>query len=326
MQVLNMAALMFRYLGFRTITSLAGVLPRAVQYGIACRAADAYYLLSAQARESMKANLRAALGPGASETLIRRETRSAFHSFGMYLAEFFGYRRLGGRFIDEHVVVVGRENLDVALANGRGAIFCSGHYSNWEFGATIVAHLGYPITIVAQMHADPRTNALFVAQRSAAGVNVVPSEHGAKGALRALRQNHAVALMGDRPTGGPVLPVQFFGRTAYVPQGPWRIALTSGAALLPTFMSRRFNGDFTLEIGAPLQVPSDGTLRERMTSMAQAWMDCFARRLQVDPSQWAAFYNVWNTGASAPQRTTTATDEQQGGVVVGDGSDREGRA
>jgi KDO2-lipid IV(A) lauroyltransferase len=195
------------------------------------------------------------------------------------------------------VVVIGRRNLDAALKAGRGVIFCSGHYSNWEFGATIVAHLGYPITIVAQMHANPRTNALFVEQRRTAGVTVVPSQHGAKGALKALRRNQTVALMGDRPTGGPVIPVRFFGRRTCLPQGPWRIALTSGAALLPTFVSRRLNGNFTLDIGAPLQAPPDGTLHERMAGLAQAWADRFAARVQTDPAQWAAFYAVWDGSA-----------------------------
>lgn len=311
-------------LGFRAIGGLTGVLPRGWQYWLALRGADAYYLFDRRARGAMLANLRGLLGPEAPEALVRGETRSAFRSFGMYLCEFFGHRRLGGRFIDEHVVVLGRENLDAALACGRGAIFCSGHYSNWEFGATIVAHLGYPITIVAQAHAHAQTNALFVGQRMEAGVNVVPSQHGAKGALKALRQNQTVAVMGDRPTGGPVIPVLFLGRRTCLPQGPWRIALVSGAALLPTFMHRRCNGGFTLEIGAPLEAPRTGALRERMTALAQAWAECFAARLRADPGQWAAFYEVWDRSgtASAPRAAVCGGANEDRAVLTGDGIGR----
>jgi len=175
------------------------------------------------------------------------------------------------------------------------------------------------------MHSDPRIAGLFVQQRLKAGVNVVPSQHGAKGALKALRQNQTVALMGDRPTGGPVIPVRFFGRQTCLPQGPWRIALVSGAALLPTFMQRRGNGAFTLEIGAPLQAPAEGTLRERMAGLARAWAECFSTRLRADPGQWAAFRKVWydEVAASREAHISDTADGEQHSMAMGVGTSKE---
>jgi KDO2-lipid IV(A) lauroyltransferase len=159
---------------------------------------------------------------------------------------------------------------------------------------------------------------------------VVPSQHGAKGALKALRHNQTVALMGDRPTGGPVIAVRFFGRRTCLPQGPWRIALVSGAALLPAFMHRRCNGGFTLEIGAPLHTPAAGTLAERMAAQAQAWADSFAARLRADPGQWAAFRSVWlaegatenDVAQCAPLRQNEVA-ERLTWVAGGDGTNKE---
>ncbi|HYG76083.1 MAG TPA: lysophospholipid acyltransferase family protein [Planctomycetota bacterium] len=292
---------MLMRLGFQIITALTGILPRTWQYAIARRGADVYYLLGRNARESVKANLSGMLGKDATQSAVRNETRSVFRSFGMYLCEFFGAQHFGPKFIDDHVVVHGREHLDAALAKGRGVIFCSAHYSNWELGAMVVARLGYPITAVVQAHADPRTNEMFVQQRVAKGVTVIPTQHGAKGALRALRANQTVALMGDRTTGGPVVPVTMFGRRTNLPQGPWRIALTTGAALLPTFVHRRFDDQFTLEIGAPIQVPQEGDQAQRMQALAQAWTRCLEARLRTDPSQWAVFSRIWDEATPPDQ-------------------------
>jgi len=291
---------MLKHLGFKLITALADFLPRRVQYWISHRVADLHYMLDRRANRAVKANLRVILGEDASDAAIRAEARWVFRSFGMYLCEFFGHRRFGKRFVDEHVVVQGRENLDAALKAGRGAIFCSGHYSNWELGGTIVAHMGYPLWAVVQMHADPRTNAMFVAQREAMGINVVHSETGAVAVLKALRRNETVALIADRPTGGPVVGVTLFGRRTYLPQGPWRIAVASGAALLPTFVYRRFNNQYTMEIAPALIIPAEGSREERMAALAQSWALCLEARLKADPSQWATFYRVWDdpeTGA-----------------------------
>jgi KDO2-lipid IV(A) lauroyltransferase len=132
------------------------------------------------------------------------------------------------------------------------------------------------------------------------GVNVVHSEQGATAALKALRRNETVALIADRPTGGPVVGVTLFGKLTYLPQGPWRIAVASGAALLPTFVYRRFNNQYTMEIGPALPVQETGTREERMAALAQSWARCLEARLKADPSQWATFYRVWDdpeTGA-----------------------------
>lgn len=310
---------MLTRLSFKAMSALTGILPRGLQYAISRHAADVYYLLGRGARKNVRSNLRVILGPDASGELLRRETREVFRAFGKYLCEFFGINRMGPRFVDNHVVVQGREHLDAALARGRGVIFCSGHYSNWELGGMVVARLGYPITGVYQSHADARTNEMFVRQRAEWGITIVPSQHGAKGALRALRQNQTVALMGDRQTGGTAVEVEFFGRRARLPQGPFRIALTSGAAILPTFINRRSNGQFTLEIGAPLEVDARGSVPERAARLAQAWAKCLEARVRTDPSQWTVFYDFWNTPETAP----LSAAEAPRGLAAAD-ADRDG--
>ncbi len=285
---------MLTYLGFQAIGGLSSLMPRTWQYQIAHRVADLHYLLDRRARESVHANLRVILGPTAPESIVRYEARWVFRSFGMYLCEFFGHRRFGPKFLDEHVMVQGREHLDAALAKGNGAICCSAHYSNWELGAKLLARLGYPFTAIVQMHANPKVNAMFVRQRAEFGINVVPTQFGAKAALKALHNNQVVAVLGDRTTGGPVVPVTLFGRRMYLPQGPWRMSLATGAPLLPTLVHRRFNRNYTLEIGPPIHPPESGPRNECMAYLAQQWASWLEGRLRADPCQWAVFFRVWD--------------------------------
>jgi lauroyl/myristoyl acyltransferase len=283
----------FTYIGYRVITALSNILPRNWQYAIAHRVADAHYLFDKRARDSVKANLRVILGPDTPEEKIRHDTRWVFRSFGMYLCEFLGYKQYGPEFIDAHVAVKGREHLEAAFARGKGIIFCSAHYSNWELGATTIAHMGYPVVAITQMHTHSKVNEMFVRQRALRGLEVVHSDRGAKAALKALRQNRTVAVLGDRTTGGPVVNVRLFGRRTGLPQGPWRMAYVSGAALLPTFLYRGFNNSYTLEFCAPVDVPS-GDRAASMSVSAQAWADQLEARVRVDPCQWATFTPFWD--------------------------------
>jgi lauroyl/myristoyl acyltransferase len=285
---------MLTHLGFKAIVALASTLPRGLQYFIAHRVAGLNYRFDRNAREAVEANLRVILGKDAPDSLINHEARWVFRSFGMYLCEFFGHRRFGPEYIDQNVIVEGREHLDAALKRGRGVVLCGAHYSNWEIGATLVAHLGYPITAIVQMHANSKTNAMFVGQREKAGIRVVASQVGAIAAMKALRQNQTVALLGDRTTGGPVVPVELFGRRTYLPQGPWRLALSSGAVLLPTFLYRRANYGYTMRFGAPIDAPACGTRDESCQAMAQEWAGKLESHVRNDPSQWAVFFRMWD--------------------------------
>jgi KDO2-lipid IV(A) lauroyltransferase len=285
--------MMIGYLAYRSLTFICARLPFSFQYGVARVLSGVAHAVAGRSRAGVRANLRTVLGPGVDEREICRLTRRTFRSFGRYLCEFFGAAGCDQAFFDKNVRVVGRENLDAALAKGRGLLFVSGHYSNWELGAFVVGRLGYRILIVAQIHADPRVNDLFVRARAVHGVEVAPTANGARAALRALRDNRPVAILGDRPTGGPTVSVTLCGKETCFPQGPWRLALDTGAPLLPTFMRRETNGSYTLLIGSPLDVPERGTREERMAALAKAFGDVLEARLREDPTQWAAFHPVW---------------------------------
>jgi len=304
---------MLTYGAFRAMVTLSPLIPRRIQYGLAGALADFYRLASPSARRAVEANLRMIYGPSANAALLRRETRGTFRSFGMYLAEFFGYRRFGPEFLDAHVGVHGREHLDAALARGRGCLFVSGHYSNWELGASMVGHLGYPILIVAQMHRNPRVNKLFVSMRARHGVTVAHSDQGARAALRGLRDNRPVAILGDRLTGGPAVPVTFFGRQVVLPQGPWRLSLATGAPILPTFVNRQLNGGYTLDIGAPLEVTPQSDHTNRVAALAQAWARHLEARVRLDPSQWAVFYPFWERQVPVMQPENSLVETAEAG-------------
>ncbi len=286
----------FHHAAYRAIGRLTSALPIETQYAVARLAADAYFKFDRHARESVCANLRAVGGDEAAAFEVRALARNVFQSFGRYLTEFFGFENFSGQYIDRHMLIQGREHVDAALKAGRGALFCSGHYSNWELGPAAVAHMGYAVMAVTQMHSDRRINQLFVKQRAKRGVEVVHSRDGAIRAMKTLKQNRTVAMLGDRPTGGPTVSVTWFGRTTQFPQGPWRIALRTGAALLPTFIVRRPDNSYFLEIGAPIKIQLYNDVDRDVAAMAQAWARKWEARVRHDPSQWEVFYPIWNDG------------------------------
>ena len=87
--------------------------------------------------------------------------------------------------------------------------------------------------------------------------------------LRALEGNAIVAMQGDRDFNNTGVAVPFFGREAYFPRGPFRVAMAMNAVVLPAFILRTPDGRYRAVIEEPLEMvrkgDRDAALRENMS-------------------------------------------------------------
>ncbi len=308
-----------RYFWFRLISFLATTLPRRSADWVAHRVADFNYLVDRRGRKAVEDNLRVILGPRAPETRIRHEAKWVFRHFGKYLIEFFGYQRFGSEFIETYVDAMGLEHLDRALKKGRGAIVMTAHFSNWEICAAVLAHTGYEVISVAQMHPEADVSEFFRKQRASRGYNVIPIEGAYRRCVQWLKQNKVVGFVADRNVGEGGAVVEFFGRPCLFPQGPARIALATGAPMLPGFVIRRPNNSYLGIMEPPIPVPETGSRRAKALKMTQSFATIVESYIRRFPAQWGVFFRVWNaTGKLTPEEKAAAVGSQWGRGTVRD--------
>jgi len=285
---------------YRLCSLASNVLPRSLGNWVALRIADAHYFLGRRPRAAVRGNLSVILGPAASAAHLQYELRWTFRCFGKYMAEFLGNRRYNARFIDRCVTFKGLEHVAAARAAGRGSVLVSAHMGNWELGGAVMACRGLPMLAIVQPHPDPRVHRFFMSQRESLNYQVVPVGHAARPILRHLKANGMVATLGDRPYGEAGMEVELFGRPARLATGPARLALSTGAALVPWFVLRRFDDSFMMAIEPP--IPSfEGLPRaERLRQMTQAFARVLETYIRENPSQWLTFYPVWEGSGRPP--------------------------
>lgn len=283
-----------RFVFFSFVIFMCHLLPARFLYWVALRLADLnYFLLDPKGREAVKANLRQVL-PDASEERIAYEARWIFRNFGKYLTEFFRFRSFDQAFFNKHVAVRGKEYIDTALAQGKGAIILSAHLSNWELGAAAMRMLyGYKMNVVAAMHRYGRINNLFMRERESMGLHVIDMRLAPRMVLRALKKNEIVCILGDRDPTEQGIEVDFFGRPCRFPQGPARFAIATGAPIIPGFVLRRTNDSFTIVFEPPIQPPTEGSKRERSRAVIQAYARVVEEAIRYHPDEWGVFYPVW---------------------------------
>jgi KDO2-lipid IV(A) lauroyltransferase len=175
-----------------------------------------------------------------------------FQSLGMALCETANTWWCGNRRVEALAEVRGLENLQAALAKGRGAIMIGGHFTTIEIATRILGTV-VPLNVVYRS-----TKNQLLSQTMVTGIarNGRPIAHDdIRTMVRALKKNEAVWYAPDqsyRNKGAAM--VKFFGIPAATTTATSRLARISGAAVLTYFPERLpGNAGYRVMIGPALE-------------------------------------------------------------------------
>ena len=228
--------------------------------------------------------LNPALGAKAAERLARR----SFHEYVAMILDSIWADALHDADIMRRVHVIGRENLEVGERRG---ILTISHFGNWDMAASVALAMGLQMTTVMAQIISPALTDMVMLSRHMKGLELYTPRQAARGLLRALRRGRFVALMADVPEAGPTVIVPYCGGDVRFSAVPARLALATGAAILPVACWRE-SDHWVLEIHPPVQVdPGDGETAV-MARVAQVLEPAVRRH----PEQWYPFHDVYADG------------------------------
>ena len=243
--------------------------------------------------EQLRANLKRVV-PQAGEAEMDELVRASMRSYLRYWREAFRLPSmdLEAVFAELDRSITGVENLDAALAEGRGAVAALPHSGNWDMaGVWLVGHSG-PFTTVAERLKPESLYRRFIAFRETLGFEVVPLTGGERNPAvvlaERLRANRVVCLLADRDLTAGGVPVTFFGERTMMPAGPAHLAATTGAALLPVGVWFTGSG-WTFRIHPPVRVQGVADVASATQSLA----DVFAADIAAHPADWHMMQPLW---------------------------------
>jgi KDO2-lipid IV(A) lauroyltransferase len=171
--------------------------------------------------------------------------------------------------------VHGLENLQQALAQGKGVLLLSAHLNSPEFGNRLLLSV-QPFMGMYRPDNNPVMDKVIANARSRWSSGIIP-RHNVRGLIRALKQGHAVWYAVDQNTARrESVFVNFFGITASTNSATARLAKLSGAAVVPFRAVRRADGkghDLFLE-PAWKDFPSGDLMSDtrRVNDLVEKWV------------------------------------------------------
>ncbi len=258
----------------------------------------------------LRRNLARVLGvpaPEVPDELIRASMRS----YARYWREAFRLPTLDHAALADSPLMpspAGREHLDEALARGRGVVFVLPHSGNWDMaGVWLVQHYGTFATVAERLQPESLFER-FVAYRESLGFEVFPLTGGEQPPYRQLaqrlRDNKVVCLMGERDLTGKGVPVEFFGERTWMPAGAAKLAIDTGAALMP--VHAWFTVDAAGREGWGLKTEAPLDVSRGVADATQQLADRFAANIAEHPADWHMLQPLWESDLSPQRRARIA--------------------
>jgi KDO2-lipid IV(A) lauroyltransferase len=249
-------------------------------------------------RDGTIANAGRLLGPSSTEcerTVLAKRIVGSFYDFVCEIGVHRG--KTGEQLRGLAESVEGEEHYRRARAVRRGAIIVTAHLGSFELGAAMLGATEHRIHVLFKRDHLLSFERLRAEHRASLGVIEAPLDEGWGVWLRlreALLLDEVVMMQGDRTMPGqPGVRVPFLGGHAVLPAGPVKLAMATGAPIVPIFTIRAGNGRFRVVIGesftvdpAPIRwdAPHPALLR-----IAQA----IEAQVVRHPEQWIMLERVW---------------------------------
>ena len=248
-------------------------------------------------REIATTNVRLAF-PDLSEAASTRIARRSACNFAMTFCEFLHLRAATPREVRDYCNIDHPERIVDALSQNRGALLLTAHLGNWEVMGARAAQ-DFSLSVVARPAGNGAVQRHIDAVRESANIGVISKYDTGRSALKTLRANGTLGVLPDQYAwpDGAMLPM--FGHPTRVVTSLARLALLSGAPILPSFGVRRTpwlrDGRIVATVGPHFSIEKSvaSTRDETVLDGTRRVVAELEKIIRAHPEQWLWMHRRW---------------------------------
>jgi len=286
------------HLWFPTSLFFARNVPRTISYPLGRAVGGAYFRLRPKYLAAIRSNLARIMDEDEGSPRVSVAADEMVRGHAAAWLDFLTFATRppaeSARLVES---VEGFSRIVQGRAAGHGVLLLTAHLGNWEVGGLMLAEVKQPIHVVLVPDIFPGVERARRRLHARAGVTEIPIDNSpvpTLAVLRALEGNAIVAMQGDRDFNNTGVAVPFFGKRAFFPRGPLRVAMATGATVLPAFILRRPDGRYRAIIEEPLEIERSGERDAALSRNLGRYVAILERYVRESPEQWYCFYPFWD--------------------------------
>jgi KDO2-lipid IV(A) lauroyltransferase len=280
----------------RLILGAIGLLPRSWARTVGAGLGALVWAVMGRLRRVGLRNLEMAF-PEKTDAERREILRGVYRSLGWQMGEFCKMSSYTAEQASKFVRYDGLDNYLAARAKGKGVFVLTAHLGAWELSSFYHSLMGYPMSLVIRRLDNPLVDALVNGVRSLHGNRVIHKDDFARGLLTAMHRGETVGILMDTnmtPPQGVFVP--YFGIEACTASGLARVAMKSGAAVVPGFLLwEEAEQKYVLRFGPELELVRTENAADDIvanTALFTATIEAYVRQY---PEQWLWVHRRWKT-------------------------------
>ena len=270
-------------------------LPFSISLKVGALSGGLFYWIDRRHRRVALDNLAAALGKEKSAADLKRIALGSFKNVGRAVAEFVRIPVTSDSDLQKWVEIEGFEHYLSARQKGKGVIYLTAHFGNWELMAAALSFKGFPIHVVARPIDNPYLDRMVNRWRERNGNRVLNKRIAAAEIIRLLRKGETIGFLLDQNTArSEAVFVDYFGRPAATHKGLAIVALRTGAPVVPVFFIRE-GGRRRIVIEKELNIVRTGALDADIFENTALFTRTIESVVRRRPDHWLWVHRRWKT-------------------------------
>ncbi|MFP3939798.1 MAG: lysophospholipid acyltransferase family protein [Thermoanaerobaculia bacterium] len=315
------------YAAFRVVEALVRALPHRGARALGRRIGRLAHGVLRRHRRIARENLARAL-PEIGPEERARTVRACFEHFGLALADTVSVGRFDLVELCRRMDLEGWHHLQEAEARaaegGVGVFVLSAHLGLWEVAAYPPGIYGGPLHVVGRPLDNPLLDRKLAGARARFGNRPVSKRGAVRPMMKILGRGGRVGILIDqRARPGEGIRVPFFGIPSYTTPVLARIALRTGAPVVPIFGLPRPRGRYRIVLREAIWPEAAEGLEgeEAVAELTRLYLAACEAEIRRHPEMWLWMHRRWKP---VPGELAPGVEGGGAGALPGDRSSRSG--
>jgi len=217
--------------------------------------------------------------------------QNSYYNLFFNLYEHIENEFLGLEELEKKITIINEDIILSALKEEKKIILISAHYGNWEYITSYISLKYSPTTMVGRPLNNKYLNEDLRVAREKHNSEMLDKKGSAKGLIKALRDNRIVGLAIDQhvPVNRGEL-IKFLGHDAVQTDSSTRIAIKTGAVIIPVFFIKDDFRKYTIKFCPEI----DPSLYDNdVNKITQLQADAMSNQILEKPDDWFWLHRRW---------------------------------